>query len=115
MKKVEHYICDICGTEYADEKMAADCEAYHVRPHKIHKSFDKRDWIPFKAANESEAGKYPKRINVEMQDGSVWTYVKAKCYDRDVSALRKAVSAKLQKEVRASKKKKKEASDDKSN
>lgn len=29
MKKVQHYICEICGTEYNDESVCIKCEKGH--------------------------------------------------------------------------------------
>lgn len=34
MKKVEHYICEICGTEYKDKKTCMECEKGHHTPKK---------------------------------------------------------------------------------
>lgn len=31
MKVVQHYICEMCHTEYADEKKAKKCEAKHAK------------------------------------------------------------------------------------
>ena len=32
MKKVEHYVCEICHTEYADREKAKKCEKSHKIP-----------------------------------------------------------------------------------
>lgn len=29
MKKIEHYICEICNTEYAERHKALECERSH--------------------------------------------------------------------------------------
>ena len=74
MKTVQHYICEICGTMYANEKTAKDCEAYHIKPKNvINKANDHKDWIPI-TQSASSFYKYPKRIKVEMQDGSIQKY-----------------------------------------
>lgn len=74
MKKIEHYVCDICGTMYNDENTAIKCEAYHVLPKKVLiKEIEKGAWIPI-TQSASSFYKYPKRIKVQMEDGSVCTY-----------------------------------------
>lgn len=32
MKKVEHYICEVCNTEYKEKKSAERCEKSHKHP-----------------------------------------------------------------------------------
>lgn len=75
MKKIEHYVCNICGTMYKDEKTAIACEKYHVRPKKVDvKGIKKNEWIPVTQGARSFY-KYPKHIIVQMEDGSVCTYM----------------------------------------
>lgn len=38
MRKIEHYICEICGTEYRDRLSAEKCEKCHKKPVAIIKS-----------------------------------------------------------------------------
>ena len=78
MKPVQYYACEICGTEHSTEKLALACEKYHVLPRKIEKKVQKKMWAPYPGA--TEADKYPSEINVEMEDGSVWTYEISKIY-----------------------------------
>lgn len=35
MKIVELYICEICHTQYANKKMAEECEAKHIKPKSV--------------------------------------------------------------------------------
>ena len=37
MKKVEHYVCEFCNTEYTDKGKAEECEKGHHKPVKISK------------------------------------------------------------------------------
>ena len=74
MKRVEHYVCDICGTMYNDENTAMKCEMHHVLPKKVLlKEIEKSAWIPI-TQSASSFYKYPKCIKVQMEDGSVCTY-----------------------------------------
>lgn len=78
MKKVEHFVCETCGTMYNDSNTAAKCEAYHIKPKKvIIKDIDKRDWIPV-TQEAAPFYKYPKRIKVQMADGNFCDYVRKK-------------------------------------
>ena len=74
MKKIEHYVCDICGTMYKDESTAVKCEAYHVLPKKVlMKEIEKSAWIPV-TQQAPPFYKYPKRIKIQMMDGTVCVY-----------------------------------------
>lgn len=66
MKKVEHYICEICGTEYADKEKAVNCEKGHHKPKNIKAE-------RYQPITNDRTG-YPDRIAVEMDDGKVVTY-----------------------------------------
>ena len=35
MRKVEHYICELCGTEYAEQRQCEICENSHKQPLRI--------------------------------------------------------------------------------
>lgn len=61
MKKVEHYICDVCGTEYAEMAKCEKCEKLHRHPVKITKA----RYIPF----TQDATGFPVTIEVEFKDG----------------------------------------------
>ena len=66
MKKVEHYICEACGTEYKDKDRCIACEKGHVKPVKICTS-------RFISLDRNAKG-YPLSINIEMEDGKIITY-----------------------------------------
>lgn len=66
MKKVEHYICEVCGTEYNDMQKCIDCESGHHKPVKI---IDAK-WAPL---NNDRSG-YPARIYIKMSNGETITY-----------------------------------------
>ena len=95
---VQHFVCDYCKKEYSDEQSAMRCEAYHLKPKRIEKDMV---WSPMKEGNESN--RYPKKISIEMEDGSVWVYEKSKVYSRDVSAKREEVKKTVLKKQKGSK------------
>ena len=66
MKKVEHYICEICGTEYNSRLKCEECESGHVMPVKI----DGANFIPMR---NNRSG-YPTQIHVKMSNGETITY-----------------------------------------
>ena len=66
MKKVEHYICEVCGTEYKDKKRCADCEKGHIKPVEIYTS-------KYLSLDKNAKG-YPSSINIKMEDGNLVTY-----------------------------------------
>lgn len=66
MKKVEHYICEVCGTEYNDKKKCEECETGHVKPKRIYSS-------TFITINRDRSG-YPTKVSIEMGDGKIITY-----------------------------------------
>ena len=66
MKKVEHYVCEVCGTEYRDEKTCYECETRHHKPVEIRGA----KWVPMK---ENRLG-YPTQIRVKMSNGEIVTY-----------------------------------------
>lgn len=66
MKRVEKYRCEICGTEYADSKIAEDCENGHKTVEKIK---DAR-YQPISIIRNG----YPVSISVLMSDGEIITY-----------------------------------------
>lgn len=73
MKEVKHYVCDICGTMYSSPTIAEKCEQYHVKPKKISKEWNK-EWYKAVTENTSPFYKYPKKIKIEMFDGSIQLY-----------------------------------------
>lgn len=68
MKKVDHYICEICGTEYTDKVKCRECEKGHKEP----QEFVKAKHLPI---TMDETG-YPETIDVRMSDGKVMKYKK---------------------------------------
>ena len=87
MKIIQHFICEYCGTEYTDETLARKCESYHIKPKKIEKITEKKYWNPVQEGMpEKASNRYPRRINVEMEDGSVWMYEMMRDYTRKKKA-----------------------------
>jgi hypothetical protein len=66
MKKVEHYICELCGTEYNDKKKCEECETGHVKPTEI----DDATWIAIKR----DGSGYPTKVHIKMSNGNTITY-----------------------------------------
>lgn len=66
MKEVKHYICEICGTEYNDEKKCEACESGHCKPVKIMKA-------KYLSIDNNKKG-YPVSIIVKMEDGTEQIY-----------------------------------------
>lgn len=67
MKERRLYICELCGTEYAKEQAAIDCEAYHLSPKKI---INKR--------HVNDKCRAPLELTVEMVDGEKYIYKRIK-------------------------------------
>lgn len=68
MKKVEHYICEVCGTEYNEKKKCTDCESGHHKPVGISSA----KWV---SIGNNRSG-YPTRIYVKMSNGETVTYIR---------------------------------------
>ena len=66
MRKVEHYVCEICGTEYRDKSMAENCEKCHKQPVAIHQA-------RYVSKSQNGAG-YPVAVEIQMSDGTFQTY-----------------------------------------
>lgn len=66
MKKVEHYICEICGTEYKDKKACTECEEGHHKPERI-------DGATYVSMKNNGSG-YPTRVHIKMSNGEIITY-----------------------------------------
>ena len=66
MKKVEHYICEICGTVYADKAEARECEKGHHAPERIVR-------MRYTAVHSDRTG-YPQTLEVLMADGKTAVY-----------------------------------------
>lgn len=66
MKIVEHYICEICGTEYDDKERCAGCEGWHISPIRI----EEMQHVPLK----QDPYGYPLSVDIEMEDGKIIKY-----------------------------------------
>ena len=66
MKKVEHFICDICGTEY---KSSTFCVQYESK-HSINPKITQCRYLPI---TQDSTG-YPIAISVKMDDGKTVVY-----------------------------------------
>lgn len=66
MKEVKHYICETCGTEYADKQKCIDCEKSHKKAVEIVR-------MRFLSVANNLKG-YPHSIDVKMDNGEVITY-----------------------------------------
>ena len=66
MKKIQLFVCEICGTQFSSEKEAERCEKHH----RIPKSFVKSQ---YRCCNASADG-YPDRIEIKFDDGKVLQY-----------------------------------------
>ena len=66
MREIRHYVCDICGTEYANRGKAETCEKSHKTPKKI-------TYCYYRPISDDKSG-YPQRITVEMSDGEKVLY-----------------------------------------
>ena len=66
MKKIQLFVCEGCGTQYADEKEAIKCEKSHHKP----KSFAEWTFKPYKI----DSSGYPIHITVKFDDGNTITY-----------------------------------------
>ena len=70
MKETTLYVCEICGTRYANKKEAENCEAAHIKPKRFTKSMK---FHPYKSGREP-IFQYPDWIDIEMQDGNTVRY-----------------------------------------
>ena len=61
MRKVEHFICEICGTEYAERQKALVCE----RSHKTDLAIKSARYLSY---GQAKTG-LPCSIEVEYMDG----------------------------------------------
>ena len=68
MKTKSLYVCEICGTSYADKKACEHCESYHVKAKKIKAQ-------RFLSFNNDGSG-YPISIEVEMENGEIKKYMR---------------------------------------
>ena len=69
MRKVEHYICELCGTEYAGRQQCEACENSHKQPLRIVKA-------DYNSNLKDETG-FPASIDVAFRcgkSGKIVTY-----------------------------------------
>lgn len=66
MQEIKRYRCDYCGTEYASQKNAEECEASHKRPTR----FESARYV----SKGQNASGYPVTLTVRMNDGTLQTY-----------------------------------------
>ena len=69
MQKKIMYVCELCGTEYTEEKKCEECEKGHKKAKKIEK-------CKYSSIFANKPG-YPTFIHVQMDDGTTQTYKKA--------------------------------------
>lgn len=67
MKEVKYFMCEHCGTRYADKENAKCCENQHCIPTAIVGSEHKA---------MKDHAQYPIRIHIQFDDGSVIVYEK---------------------------------------
>lgn len=67
MKEIAQYVCEYCGTRYADKTVCLECEKQHRIPTEIVGA----EHLPRKVC-----ASYPVRINVLFDDGFVVRYEK---------------------------------------
>lgn len=66
MKKVEHYVCEICHTEYAEKEKAVKCEKLHKIPLEVKAT----KYRPITSCIDD----IPDYVNVTFSDGSSERY-----------------------------------------
>ena len=72
MKEITLYVCEICGTRYANKKEVENCEASHIKPKKLTKTMK---FHPYKSGKDPTLTlQYPDWIDIEMQDGKIVRY-----------------------------------------
>ena len=66
MRTLQLYVCEHCGTQYADKAKARECEAGHRAPEEIVR-------VQYRAVRDDRTG-YPVTVGVRMSDGATVTY-----------------------------------------
>lgn len=66
MKKVEHYVCEICGTTYNSESNAIECEQHHRKPKEVFA-------VKYRPKNMCADG-YPDTVIIKFDDGQSIRY-----------------------------------------
>jgi len=65
------YVCEKCGAEYIEQENAEACEARHIAPAQIIEAY-------YPKFSSLQTINYPIRIRVEMEDGKVVVFERAK-------------------------------------
>lgn len=66
MKKVEHYVCELCHTEYEEKEKAEKCEKSHKIPTKV----KAEKYRPIESSYEG----MPDYVRVTFSDGRTERY-----------------------------------------
>lgn len=66
MKRVELYLCEICGNQYNDESKCEECEKSHKKPIEIFES----KYLAYAVNHKG----YPQSIDVKFDNGEIVTY-----------------------------------------
>ena len=66
MREVKQYICEICGTAYAEKERCKECESSHRHPTVISRAH----YLPYKNLKSG----YPLKLEIGFSDGSTKTY-----------------------------------------
>ena len=66
MRKVDHYVCELCGIVYDDKERCSECEEGHKKPIEIAGA----DWISI----ERDGSGYPVQVYIKMSNGETITY-----------------------------------------
>lgn len=67
MKEISLYQCEVCGTNYADEAKAKECEEFHV-------TVDSVVRYKYGAKGMGSESKHPYAVVVRMTDGKELTF-----------------------------------------
>ena len=68
MKKIERFICEVCGTEYNDKAQCGRCEEIHKKPQEIVNA-------KYRPITMDGTG-YPDHLDIRMSDGQTIRYKK---------------------------------------
>lgn len=66
MKKVEHYVCELCHTEYSEKEKAVKCE----KSHKIPKEVKAEKYKPITSCIDG----IPDYVTVTFSNGTIERY-----------------------------------------
>lgn len=66
MRTVEHYICEVCGTEYRNPATAKACEGGHKKAVEV-------IGYRYRPISDDKTG-YPQTVTVRMDDGKTLVF-----------------------------------------